>query len=407
MTHRTQPVGGPILTKPFKVLFAVVVASVPILAWRFASGLGPTTGLSDGYAWGIWIAYDVVAGTGLACGGYAIAILCYVLNQGKYHPLVRPAILTSALGYTMAGFAIVVDVGRYWNLWKVPLLWNWNRNSVLLEVAICVMAYIIVLWIELSPVFLEKLEESDSFPRLRRISMVIRPWLDKMMIWILALGILLPTMHQSSLGALMLISVGKLHKLWHTPLLPLLFLMSCLLMGYSVVVFESALSTRSFGRPRETKMLASLSKIVAVVSIFYLALRLYDLAMRGRMGLFFAMDRYSLFFLLEMALFLAPALLLLKRERRYNPGYEFLAAMMMIMAGTLYRFDTYLVAFNPGPGWSYFPTIPEMLVTFSMIAFELMAFLVIVKIFPIFAGIVPAASDSGRGEGAHVPAPGR
>ncbi|MGW8286160.1 MAG: Ni/Fe-hydrogenase cytochrome b subunit [Candidatus Deferrimicrobiaceae bacterium] len=407
MTHRAQPIGGPILTKPFKILFAAVLVSVPIIGWRFASGLGSTTGLSDGYAWGIWIAYDVVAGTGLACGGYAIALLCYVLNQGKYHPLVRPAILTSALGYTMAGFAIVVDVGRYWNLWKVPLLWNWNRNSVLLEVAICVMAYIIVLWIELSPVFLEVLEENDSFPRLGKIAVVIRPWLDKVMLWILALGILLPTMHQSSLGALMLIATSKLHKLWHTPLLPLLFLTSCLLMGYSMVVFESALSTRSFGRPRETKMLVSLSKIMAVVSILYIVLRLYDLALQGRLGLIFAMDRYSLFFLLEMALFLAPALLLLKRERRYNPGYEFVAAMMMITAGTLYRFDTYLIAFNPGPGWSYFPTIPEMLVTFGMIAFELMLFLIIVKRFPIFAGIVPAASSPGGGDVAHAPAAGR
>jgi Ni/Fe-hydrogenase subunit HybB-like protein len=407
MTHRAQPIGGPILTKPFKVLFAVVLASVPIFGWRFVSGLGPTTGLSDGYAWGIWIAYDVVAGTGLACGGYAIALLCYVLNKGKYHPLVRPAILTSALGYTMAGFAIVVDVGRYWNLWKVPLLWNWNRNSVLLEVAICVMAYIIVLWIEISPVFLEVLEENDSFPRLGKIAVVIRPWLDKVMLWILALGILLPTMHQSSLGALMLIATSKLHKLWYTPLLPLLFLISCLLMGYSMVVFESALSTRSFGRPRETKMMVSLSKIMVFVSFLYIALRLYDLALQGRLGLIFAMDQYSLFFLLEMALFLAPALLLLKRKRRYNPGYEFLAAMMMITAGTLYRFDTYMIAFNPGPGWSYFPTIPEMLVTFGMIAFELMLFLIIVKRFPIFAGIIPAASALGGGDVAHAPAAGR
>jgi len=407
MNLRAQPVGGSILTVPFKILFAVLTASVPLMAWRFVSGLGPTTGLSDGYPWGIWIAYDVVAGTGLACGGYAIAILCYVLNQGKYHPLVRPAVLTSALGYSMAGFAIVIDVGRYWNLWKVPLVWNWNRNSVLLEVAICVMTYVGVLWIELSPAFLEKLEESDSFPGLRKVSKVIRPWLDKAMIWILAVGILLPTMHQSSLGSLMLIAVSKLHKLWHTPLLPLLFLASCLLMGYSVVVFESTLSSRMFGRPRETETLSSLSGIVAAVSILYLALRLGDLALRGRFGLILGSGGYSVAFLLEMALFLTPALLLRKRERRKNPGTQFLAAMMMILAGMLYRFDVYLVGFNPGPGWSYFPSIPEMFITFGLVALEIMVFIIVVKRFPILAGIVPAASDSGPGEGAHVPAPGR
>ena len=101
---------------------------------------------------GLWIAFDVVTGTALACGGYAVALLVYILNKGKYHPLVRPAMLTSALGYTLAGVGVGLDVGRWWNLWRVPLFfWHWNLNSVLLEVALCIMAYIVVLWLELAP----------------------------------------------------------------------------------------------------------------------------------------------------------------------------------------------------------------------------------------------------------------
>lgn len=406
MNPHARPVGGPILTRTFLVAAALFLVSLPIIGWRFVSGLGPTTALNDGYPWGIWIAYDVVTGTALACGGYAVALLCYILNEGKYHPLIRPAILTSALGYSLAGASIVIDVGRYWNLWKVPLLWNWNRNSILLEVAMCIMTYMVVLWIELFPAFLEKWEEDARWPWLRRFSLRLHPWLNRLLIPILALGILLPTMHQSSLGSLMLIAMEKLHKLWHTPLLPLLFLTSCIVMGYAAVVFESALADAVFRRPRETRLLASLSVVMVVVLFVFLGLRFGDLALRGRMGLVLRLDFYSAFFLLETALFLVPALLLLSRRLRYDPGVELLCAMMMMAAGMLYRFDVYLVGFRPAPGWSYFPSIPEMFVTIGLVAFEVMAYLFIVKMFPILGGVAPSKPVPGPAA-LGVPAPGR
>jgi Ni/Fe-hydrogenase subunit HybB-like protein len=210
--------------KALLVLLALLGAGV--LAWRFLAGLGATTGMSDGFPWGIWIMYDVVTGTALACGGYAVAILVYVLNKGQYHPLVRPAILTSALGYSLAGFSVIIDLGRYWNVYNVANVFTWNLHSVLLEVAVCIMAYTVVLWIELSPAFLEKFKGQPT--TIGRISSKVLPIMEKNLIWIIALGLLLPTMHQSSLGALMLIAVNKLHQLWHTSFLPLLFLLSCI-----------------------------------------------------------------------------------------------------------------------------------------------------------------------------------
>lgn len=383
MNPHASAVSGPILTRFFKVCLAVFAMCILVLAWRFVVGLGPTTGMNDGFPWGIWIAFDVVIGTALACGGFSVAILCYAFNNGKYHPLIRPAVLTSALGYSLAGASVIVDLGRYWNVWRIPLLWNWNRNSVLLEVAICIMTYVVVLWIELSPAFLEVWEKQEKFPLLCRAARRVHGWLNRYLIAILALGILLPTMHQSSLGSLMLIMVSKLHKLWHTPLLPVLFLSTAILMGYAAVIFESALADEVFDRPRETKLLASMSGIMVVVLFFFLGVRLVDLALRGRLGLIARLDFYSMMFLLEMVLFLAPALLLLSRKRRENPGIELISAIMMMLAGSLYRFDTFLVGFNPGPGWSYFPTIPEMTVTIGFVAFEVLAYLFIVKQFPI------------------------
>ena len=386
MSHNARAVAGPILTRPFKVCLAVFALCIPILAWRFLYGLGPTTGMNDGFPWGIWIAFDVVTGTALACGGFSVAILCYVFNKGKYHPLIRPAVLTSALGYSLAGASVIIDLGRYWNVWKVPLPWNWNRNSVLLEVAVCIMTYVVVLWIELSPAFLEVWEKQEKYPLLCRAARRVHGWLNRYLIAFLALGILLPTMHQSSLGSLMLVMTSKLHKLWHTPLLPVLFLSSAILMGYAAVIFESALANEVFGRPRETKILASMSGIMVVVLFLFLGVRVVDLALRGRLGLVARLDFYSWMFLLEMVLFLVPALLLLSRKGRNNPGIELFSAILMMLAGSLYRFDTFLVGFQPGPGWSYFPTIPEMAVTIAFVAFEILAYLFVVKMFPILHG---------------------
>ena len=387
-------VGGPILTRPVKLLLGLAVLGFAVVAWRFAAGLGATTGLSDGYPFGLWIAFDVVTGTALACGGYAVALLVYILNKGKYHPLVRPALLTSALGYSLAGLAVAVDVGRPWFIWKVPLFfWRWNLSSALLEVALCIMAYVIVLWIELSPAFLERWETSSK-PRLARFAKKTRPPLEKALLWIIALGILLPTMHQSSLGTVMLLAGHKLHPLWNTPMVPLLFLISCLAMGYAVVVMESTLSTRLLGRRAETDMLASLSGAMVFVLGLWLVIRWVDVAVRGQLGAAFAFDSYSVWFLVESLLFLVPLAMLLAKGRRRDPGYLFQAALLIILAGSLYRFATYLIAFNPGNNWAYFPTIPELLVTLGFIAAEIVLYVAVVKRFPILAGREAAGSHA-------------
>jgi Ni/Fe-hydrogenase subunit HybB-like protein len=386
-THvlRSEPVGGPILTKPFKILGALAVVGVALVLFRFAAGLGAATSLNDGYPWGLWIAFDVVVGTALACGGYAVAILLYVLNRGKYHPLIRSAILTSALGYTLGGVGVMIDLGRFWNAAKLPVLfWQWNTHSVLLEVALCIMLYTLVLWIELSPAFLEKWSAGRN-ERLRRFSLKVSPVLEKAMPWLIALGLLLPTMHQSSLGSLMLLSGPKLHPLWQTPLLPLLFLISCVAMGYAAVVIESALSGVFFKRRAETSVLASLNGAVRAALWLYVVVRIIDLVARGRIGLIFA-DWHGLLFLCEMALFVAPAIMLRSKEKAESLGHLFRAAMLIVVAGALYRFSTFLIAFHPSAGWHYFPAATELLITVGLVSAEIMVYIYLVKTFPILAG---------------------
>lgn len=387
MTTRAEAVGGPLNTPATRALAGVFGLGALLIGWRLIAGLGATTALNDGYPLGLWIAFDVVTGTALACGGYAVALLVYIFNKGRYHALVRPALLTSALGYSLAGAGVMLDVGRWWVIWKVPVyFWRWNFNSALLEVALCIMAYVVVLWIELSPAFFEKWQDS-RMPGLRAFSRAALPILDKASVWIIALGVLLPTMHQSSLGTLMLLAGSRLHPLWNTPLLPLLFLISCVSMGFAVVVFESALSSAVFKRPAEIDMLATLAAVMVPLQIAYVVLRLGDLAWRGNLGLLVQADTRSIMTLVEFVLAIAPAAMLASAPSRHDLGQLFRAALVLMFGGALYRFDTYLVAFMPGAHWAYFPSVPEMLVTVGLVALEILAYVAIVKTFPILTGV--------------------
>jgi len=259
----------------------------------------------------------VVTGTALACGGYAVALLVYIFNKGKYHPLVRPALL----------------VGRPWFIWRIPIsVGKWNLDSALLEVALCVMAYVMVLWIELSPAFLEKWQDSGH-TGLASFSRGLSKFMDKALIWFIALGMLLPTMHQSSLGSVIMLAGPRLHTLWHTPWLPFLYLVSCIAMGYAVVVMESTLSSRAFGRQREDKMLASLSGVTSGILFLFVAVRFVDLFLRGRGPLLINEGYYSVMFWLETVLFLAPAIMLAGSRGRARIGTMFRASVMIAGLG--------------------------------------------------------------------------
>jgi Ni/Fe-hydrogenase subunit HybB-like protein len=376
-------VGGELWTRPFRWLVAIAALGGAVALWRFAFGLGAVSNLNDGYPWGVWIAFDVVTGTALGCGGYAVALLVYILNKGEYHPLVRPAVLTSLLGYGLAVLAVTIDLGRFWELWKVPVFfWRWS-HSPQLEVALCVAAYVIVLAIELSPAFFEKWKGGPE-SALRAFAEKGHAFVKRFFVWILALGLLLPTMHQSSLGTMMLLPGPRLHELWFTPFLPLLFLVNCVIMGYGIVVLESHAAASAFGRRRETAMLGRLSKVAMWVALFFVAFRLVDLAARGRLSALASW--YGLAVLLELGLLVAGAVVLWPEANRRAPGRQALAALLLVVGGTVYRFNVYLVGFRPGEHWSYFPAVPELLITFGIVALEVALYVAAVKTFPILAG---------------------
>ena len=365
-----KPVGGKVFTGPFLFFLVITLIGIYFLAQRFIFGIGAISNMNDGFPWGIWITYDVVVGTAFACGGYSMALLVYVFNNGEYHPLVRPALLASMFGYTLAGVSVFIDIGRYWQIYNVFLPWYTNFNSILLEVALCIAAYIMVLWIEFSPALLEG-----------TIGTKIK--VNKLLIFFIALGILLPTMHQSSLGSLMILAGSKLSPLWWTPVLPLLFLISAITMGYTVVIFESTLSALGFKRPLETDILAKLSAVIPILLVIFLVIRFGDLLMRGELGLAFTGDLQGNMFLLENILHILPLIILASATSRKSGKMLFLAACFLMLGGLLFRFNTYLVGFNPGPGWHYFPAIGEQFVTYTIISAEILLYMIFVKKLPV------------------------
>ena len=368
------PLGGKLLTKPFLFFAVLFMIALAFLATRFIFGLGSVTNLSDGYPWGIWIVIDVMVGTAFGCAGYAVALLVYVLNKGQYHPLVRSAVLAGLFGYLLGGMAVMIDLGRYWQFYT--LMWPGfiNVNSVMLEVAWCVMAYIGVLFVEFAPTALERFGLKNAQQKL-----------SKVMFLVIAVGILLPTMHQSSLGTMAVVAGNQISPLWQTQLLPPLFLISALLMGYAIVPFESILASMGLRRPLETDLLAKLTKVMLVVTGFYLVLRFGDLLWRGALGLAFvgALDSYMFWF--ENLLFVIPILLLAKPANRNSPRLIFLSAISLLLAGSIYRINTYLVGYHPVAGgtWHYFPSMGEIMVTVGIFSLEVMLYLIVVKTLPV------------------------
>jgi Ni/Fe-hydrogenase subunit HybB-like protein len=379
MVEPSQPLGGKVVTKPFLVLAALAVIGIILILYRYIFGLGAVTNLSDGYPWGLWITYDVLVGTALGCGGYAMALLVYIFNRWEYHPLVRSAVLTSVFGYTLAGVAIFLDIGRYWNGYHLFLPWYVNFNSVLVEVALCIAAYVLVLWIELAPTVLEGSDHPKAHP--------LRERLERWLPVIVAVGVLLPTMHQSSLGTLMIIAGYKLSPLWQTGLLPLLFLMTAITMGFAVTIFESLLSSLAFKRPFETPMIAKVAGVMAWVIGIYLIIRFGDLAVRGQLGLIFQGNLNSLMFIIENLCFVAALILMANPATRNQNRWLFVGSAAMLVAGSLYRFNAFLIGFSPAPGWRYFPALPEIFITLAIVALELMAYLYFVKKYPVLPKI--------------------
>ena len=363
------------LTLPSLLLTLVVMAAVVVIINRFLNGLGSVTNLSDAYPWGIWVSFDIVVATAFACGGYALALVVYILNKGQYHPLVRPALLASLLGYSMGGMSAFIDMGRYFNFYHLFNPNQVNLNSVMLEVGLCVLAYTLVLVIEFMPAVLEKFGKYN-----------LKAKLEKVLFVFIAIGALLPTMHQSSLGSLLIAAGQKVYPLWQSlHFQPLLALSSAIMMGMSIVIWEGSMVTSHYKRASETHILKGVGRFALYLLAFFLAVRFFDLTRRGVWGLAFEGDYRGNLFLIETLLFIVPLVILASPKLRAQGSKLMIAATTLLLAGALYRLNAFLIGWVPNPGdtYVYFPSVAELTVTIGLVALEVLAYVVIVKMFPV------------------------
>jgi Ni/Fe-hydrogenase subunit HybB-like protein len=376
----------PKLTVWRAIFVAILLSGLYATYLRIFYGLGGSTNLSDQFPWGIWIGFDVMCGVGLAAGGFTLVAIVHIFNVEKYRPVLRPAILTAFLGYVLVVVGLLYDLGRPDRLWH-PLV-MWNPHSVMFEVAWCVTLYSTVLFLEFIPVVLEKF----GFHR-------PMAWIHRISVPLMILGILLSTLHQSSIGSLFLIVPSKLYPLWYSPLLPLLFYVSAIAVGMAMTIFESWHSSKACGRALELPLLASLGRVLAVAMSVFLWLRFLDLAHRDALRLLTRNRVETWLFLLEIALMLVPTILLFRQRVRLNPHALYGCAVTIVLGFVANRMNVATTGMEAGSGTHYFPKWSELAITLSIIAVGFATFRVIAEYFPIFE----AEEGSGAAEQVEEP----
>ncbi len=391
MEHKASPLRKKFWTPGSLVLLVCIIAGAGAIIARFTAGIGYVSNLSNARPWGLWVGVDVATGVALAAGGFTTASLAHIFGRHYYEPVTRPALLTALLGYTFVVLGLLIDIGRSWAIWK-PLL-NWNTNSVLFEVAMCVMVYLNVLYIEFLPIVADQYKGKVNLPGIFSILntpinaflKIADSVLDKTMWIFIIAGVVLSCMHQSSLGSLMLIAPTKIHPLWYTPILPLLFLTSAFAVGYPMVVFETTIATSSFKLDSEMKILTPLTRITIFLLGLYMALKLGDMLVRGTYKYLLDSTYQTNSFIVEILFgVMVPWFMLLSKKIRESRKGVFTAASMIVFGVALNRINVFITAYTPSVTKTlYFPAIGEILVTLGLIAALMLIYRFIVTYLPI------------------------
>lgn len=375
-----KPLVGKIKPTPFNIITGtIIIMGIFLTIARFAGGLGTVTNLDNNNPWGLWIGFDLLCGVALAAGGYVTSATCYIFGLKRFHSAVRPAILTAFLGYALVVFALNYDVGRPWRL-PYPVFFSQGTSSLLFEVGLCVFLYLNVLFIEFTPAALEWL----GLKRARNIVM-------KLTLVLTIFGVVLSTLHQSSLGALFLIAPSKLHPLWYSGYLPIYFFISSIFAGMSMVIFEGSLAHRFLhDKMDETHLSESqdvsmgFAKAASFIMMGYLGIKLIGLAIDNNWHHLFT--GWGAWFLVELVGFVAlPSFLYAIAARDKNLKLVRVASVLAILGVVLNRLNISLVAFN----WHlpssqrYFPSWMEIATSIFIVTLGVVVYRFITTHMPV------------------------
>lgn len=376
---------------PFNVIAGlIVIAGLVVTVIRFTQGLASVTRLSDYNPWGIWIGFDLMVGVSLAAGGYVTSSAVYLFGMKKYHSAVRPAILTAFLGYLFVVIALHYDVGRPWRL-PYPFIMGWGTTSLLFEVALCVALYLTVLFLEFSPAAMEWLGYRRTRNLVHRLTIVLTVF-----------GVVLSTLHQSSLGALFLAAPSKLHPLWYTPYLPTYFFVSSVIAGLSMVIFEGTLSHKAFhdtmGKTyleEHEPLTYGFAKAASLVLAGYFTIKVVGLAAGNSWHLL--TTGYGIWYLVELIGFvLLPCFLYAVGVRDKKLRLIRWTSGLAVLGIVINRLNVSIIAFN----WHlpaserYFPSFMEIVISVFMVTLIVICFRFIATRMPIFYDHPEYTTDS-------------
>jgi Ni/Fe-hydrogenase subunit HybB-like protein len=357
----------------WKAVFLFIMAASVHATWvRFRYGLGASTNLSDQFPWGLWIGFDVMCGVMLAAGGFTLTAAVEIFNIKGWHSIMRPTILTAFMGYLLVCAALMYDLGLPWNIWH-PLIMR-NPHSVMFEVAYCVMLYTTVLALEFSPIVFERLKWNWALKAVRSVMIVL-----------VILGVILSTLHQSSLGTLYMIMPNKLHPFWWSPLLPVFFFISAIAVGLAMIIFESSMSSKYFGRELELPILRDMGRVLAVVLSVYAILRFEDLYHRGVLPLVFVSGYEQRFFVLEIFLsIIIPLAVLLSPKIRESAEGLYFVAVITLLGFVTNRLNVTITGVENAVGARYAPKWTEVVITAMFVALGFALFGLAARYLPIF-----------------------
>jgi Ni/Fe-hydrogenase subunit HybB-like protein len=372
----------PIWTRPFKVLCGLAGLGLILVAYREVVGLGPASGMNDAYAWGIWKTFNTMVLTGLGSGAFAIGIAAWLFRRNQLHVVMRTALLTSFLAYVFGLAMLGVDVGRPWNFYWILAPWRWNLHSPLLEVAVCMSIYATI------PLFLENIPPAleyvyERWPFLRPGVKKAEKYFVKGFPWIVSLAYVLPAMHQSSLGALMLLGGTRVSPLWQTPFLPLLYVWAAAFLGFAFVNATLLFCGVMWKRPLDVDILGEMSRLNAWLIGTWLVFRIADLTIRGQIVAAFRPNVDAGLFWAEIALLAAAFWILRESVIKRSPRKMFYGALLATVGGMLYRFDPTTTAFQPKANAFYFPSVIEILISVGFMSLGILIFIFLAKVLAI------------------------
>ena len=360
------------------VLAGLAVFGFALMILRWVTGLGATTAMIDGRGWGIWIGFDVLCGIALAAGAFSVAAVVYIFQLKEFYPILRPTVLTGFIGYGLAALSISIDLGFPHRIWH--LLVYWNVHSPLFEVGWCVMTYLTVLGLEISPIVLEKYNLKAPLKLIRSITIPL-----------VILGVVLSTMHQSSLGTLFLPMLSRVNPLWYSAIMPILFYISAIAAGLSMVIIEATLSSAGLNHRLEVGLLGKLAKAIPYVLGLYLALRVVDMLVAGDLRYMFAGDLYSLLFWAELILgVIVPIILFSLPATRKNRYRMFWTAILVVFGLIFNRINISLIGFDGAPSW---PTWQELFISIGMVSIGALVFVLATRYLAVFSSHHPEKTE--------------